>query len=44
MRSSFDEVYMQVVEIISQRSTCLRKKVGSVIVVDWRILSTVIMA
>ena len=39
MRPSFDEVYMQVVEVIARRSTCLRKKVGSVIVVDRRILS-----
>lgn len=39
MRPSFDEVYMQVVEVIARRSTCLRKKVGAVIVVDRRILS-----
>lgn len=38
-RPSFDEVYMQVVEIIAQRSTCLRKKVGAVITFDHRILS-----
>lgn len=39
MRPSFDEVYMSVVEVIALRSTCLRKKVGSVIVVDQRIIS-----
>lgn len=38
-RPSFDEVYMNVVEIIAGRSTCLRKKVGAVIVVDRRIIS-----
>lgn len=38
-RPSFDEVYMDVVEVISRRSTCLRKKVGAVIVVDRRIIS-----
>ncbi|RKO68156.1 CMP deaminase [Desulfofundulus salinus] len=30
---------MDVVDVISRRSTCLRKKVGAVIVVDRRILS-----
>ncbi len=38
-RPSFDEVYMDVVETISNRSTCLRKKVGAVITIDRRILS-----
>ena len=38
-RPSFDELYMEVVEIIARRSTCLRKKVGSVIVMDKRIIS-----
>ena len=38
-RPSFDEVYMEVVGIIGQRSTCLRKKVGAVITFDHRILS-----
>jgi len=38
-RPSFDETYMEVVEVIARRSTCLRKKVGAVIVVDRRILS-----
>ena len=39
MRPSFDEVYMQVVDIIGQRSTCLRKRVGAVVTYDHRILS-----
>jgi dCMP deaminase len=38
-RPSFDEIYMDVVDVIARRSTCLRKKVGAVIVVDRRILS-----
>ncbi|MCL5102754.1 MAG: dCMP deaminase family protein [Armatimonadetes bacterium] len=38
-RPSFDEVYMEVVETIARRSTCLRKKVGAVITSDHRILS-----
>jgi dCMP deaminase len=38
-RPSFDETYMEVVETIARRSTCLRKKVGAVIVVDKRIIS-----
>ena len=38
-RPSFDEVYMQVVDVIAQRSTCLRRKVGAVITYDHRILS-----
>ncbi|WP_027355890.1 MULTISPECIES: deoxycytidylate deaminase [Desulfofundulus] len=38
-RPSFDEIYMEVVDVIARRSTCLRKKVGAVIVVDRRIIS-----
>jgi dCMP deaminase len=38
-RPSFDEIYMEVVDTIARRSTCLRKKVGAVIVVDKRIIS-----
>lgn len=38
-RPSFDEIYMEVTDVIARRSTCLRKKVGAVIVVDQRILS-----
>lgn len=38
-RPSFDEVYIDVVEVIAQRSTCLRKRVGAVITYDHRILS-----
>ena len=38
-RPTFDEVYMEVVDIIARRSTCLRKHVGAVITIDNRILS-----
>ncbi len=38
-RPSFDEIYMEVVDVIARRSTCLRKKVGAVIVVEGRIIS-----
>lgn len=38
-RPSFDEIYMDVVDTIARRSTCLRKKVGAVLVVDRRIIS-----
>ena len=38
-RPSFDEIYMDVVDIIARRSTCLRKHVGAVITIDHRILS-----
>jgi len=39
IRPSFDETYMDIVETIARRSTCLRKKVGAVLVVDNRIIS-----
>ena len=38
-RPSFDETYLEVVDVIAKRSTCLRKKVGAVITIDRRILS-----
>ena len=38
-RPTFDEIYMEVVDVIARRSTCLRKRVGAMIVVDRRILS-----
>ncbi|MBO7393387.1 MAG: CMP deaminase [Abditibacteriota bacterium] len=38
-RPTFDEIYMEVVDIIARRSTCLRKHVGAVITIDNRILS-----
>lgn len=38
-RPSRDYIFMEVAKIIAQRSTCLRKKVGAVIVKDGRIVS-----
>ena len=39
-RPSWDEYFMQVVHLVKTRSTCLRRKVGAVIVKDKRILAT----
>jgi dCMP deaminase len=38
-RPSFDEMYMAIAQIVSLRSTCLRGKIGAVIVKDTRIVS-----
>ncbi|QSZ27035.1 cytidine/deoxycytidylate deaminase family protein [Aceticella autotrophica] len=40
MRPSWDEYFMQIVDIVKMRSTCLRKHVGAVIVKDMHIIST----
>jgi dCMP deaminase len=40
MRPSWDEYFMEIVELIKSRSTCLRRQVGALIVKDKRILST----
>lgn len=40
MRPSWDEYYMSMVELVKERSTCLRRKVGAVIVKDQRILTS----
>ncbi len=39
-RPSWDNYFLKVAELISQRSTCLRRKVGVVIVKDRRIISS----
>ncbi len=39
-RPSWDEYFMQIARLVSQRSTCLRRQVGAVIVKDKKILST----
>ena len=39
-RPSWDEYFLSIAELVSSRSTCLRRKVGAVIVKDKRILST----
>ncbi len=40
MRPSTDEYFMEIARVVAHRSTCLRNKVGAVIVRDKRILST----
>jgi len=39
-RPDNDEYFMEMAELVSTRSTCLRRKVGAVIVKDKRVLST----
>lgn len=39
-RPDNDEYFMEMADLVSKRSTCLRRKVGAVIVKDKRVLST----
>jgi dCMP deaminase len=39
-RPSWDEYFMDIVGLVAKRSTCLRRKVGAVLVRDKRILAT----
>jgi dCMP deaminase len=39
-RPSWDEYFLEMAELVSKHATCLRRKVGAVIVRDKRILST----
>ncbi len=39
-RPSWDEYFMKIAHFVSERSTCLRRKVGAVLVKDRRILVT----
>lgn len=39
-RPSWDEYFMQIVDLVKTRSTCLRRQVGALIVKDKRILAT----
>ena len=39
-RPSWDEYFLEIAELIATRSTCLRRKVGAVLVKDKRILAT----
>lgn len=39
-RPTVDEYFMEIAEVVAKRSTCLRNRVGAVIVRDKRILST----
>jgi dCMP deaminase len=40
LRPSWDEYFMEIVELVKKRSTCLRRQVGALIVKDKRILAT----
>jgi len=39
-RPTWDEYFLGIADLVSQRSTCLRRKVGAVLVKDRRILAT----
>ena len=39
-RPSYDEYFMEMAEVVSKRSTCMRRKVGAILVKDKHILST----
>lgn len=39
-RPSWDEYFLEIIELIKQRSTCIRRQVGAIIVKDKRILAT----
>lgn len=39
-RPSWDTYFMQITHLVAQRATCLRRKVGAILVKDKRILST----
>ncbi|MBN2070351.1 MAG: cytidine/deoxycytidylate deaminase family protein [Candidatus Krumholzibacteriota bacterium] len=39
-RPSWDEYFMKITNLVAERSTCLRRSVGAVIVKDKRIIST----
>ncbi len=40
MRPDWDEYFMRIAFLVAERSTCLRRKVGAVLVKDKRILAT----
>ncbi len=40
MRPGWDEYFMEIARVVAQRATCLRRKVGALVVRDCRILST----
>ena len=40
VRPSIDEYFLKMAKLIAERSTCLRRKIGSVLVRDKQILST----
>lgn len=40
MRPSWDDYFIEIAKLVSSRATCLRRKVGAVIVKDKRLLTT----
>ena len=40
VRPTWDEYFLEIADLISRRSTCLRRRVGAVLVKDKRILAT----
>ena len=40
MRPTWDDYFMEIAKLVSSRATCLRRKVGAIIVKEKRILST----
>lgn len=40
MRPSWDEYFIEIVNVVKKRSTCIRRQVGALIVKDKRILTT----
>nr|WP_245547368.1 cytidine/deoxycytidylate deaminase family protein [Halobacteroides halobius] len=39
-RPSWDDYFMELTEVVAKRSTCLRRKVGALVVKDKRVLAT----
>lgn len=39
-RPSWDEYFMSITELVAQRSTCLRRKVGAILVRDKQVIAT----
>ena len=39
-RPSYDEYFMEMAHVVAKRSTCMRRKVGAILVKDKHILST----
>ncbi len=39
-RPSWDEYFMKITHLVAERSTCLRRQVGAIIVINKRIIST----
>lgn len=40
MRPSWDDYFMEITQVVASRSTCLRRKVGAIIVKDKRIVAS----